>query len=159
MLSTFYGCWLLLIRCDIILGISPVSTITIIRIVIIVYVCRPCPGVGGASIYGMPISVPLLSSQLTETRTGATLRGRWHAEECVVKYPRVGVPATHAYDKELGRRICNQDPYFVVVEWLTHIYESLELFSPFVNVFGRNNLLAFQGDVVLRPAASSTTTL
>ena len=68
------------------------------------------------------------------------LRGRWHAQECV-KYPRVGVSGTCTCDLDLECWICNQDPYFVVVEWLMQIYENRELFSPFLHFFGPNNLL------------------
>ena len=31
----------------------------------------------------------------------STLQGRWHAQEGVVKYPRVGVSAAYTYDSEL----------------------------------------------------------
>ena len=38
-------------------------------------------------------------------------------------------------------RNINQDPYFVVLEWSTQIYENTELFSPFLLFLGPNNSL------------------
>ena len=55
-----------------------------------------------------------LPCQLQEDAKKTRLLGRrWHAQECVIKYPRVGVSATYTYRLELECGICDQDPFFV----------------------------------------------
>ena len=48
--------------------------------------------------------------------------GRWHPQECVVKYPRVGVFGSIYIRLEIRVRGCNRDPYVVVVEYLMQIH-------------------------------------
>ena len=77
-----------------------------------------------SALYGDKNDVKIKVGTLCILGEVCLLRGRWHAQERVVKYPRVGVSATYTSYLELELGICNQDPYFVVVEWLTHTYEN-----------------------------------